>query len=108
MWLYGLGATVLEVKSSANEDISSYVKALLQDFSVKNSDTKDVAMFSYSKFFRSKQEVQALFEDIRAVIPDSVLVHLPSPEEVILDQSLPKSSFIILVTDVFNPVRNSI
>ena len=96
---------ILQVKSeNENGEITLFVKDLIDEFDVKDSSTKDVAMFRLSRFEDFKQKADNVFEDIRKNIPKTVAVISPPLNKTLDDLRLRKCSIVIIVTDVSNSV----
>ena len=90
-------AKSLQIKENENNEISLYVKLLINDFNMKYPAAKDVGIFTLSKI--DHREVNDLAEDIRKSFPDTVAVN--SPSLVYADNLYPHTySFIIIVSDV--------
>ena len=87
-----------------NEKMTSLVKGLIEELDVKDSSTKDVAMFRLSKFDKTRKIVDDTFEDIRKIVPRTMTVISPLLNERIDDIRLRKFSMMIFVTDVSNAV----
>ena len=101
----GSVAKLLQIKNEKeNEEITSFVKDLIEKLDSKDSYTKDVAVFRLSRFENSRQRVDNAFEDIRKIIPSTVAVISPPLNKVIDDLRLRKCSIVITVTDVLNAV----
>lgn len=89
----------VQVKGNENYKISSYVKALIDDFNIKDPTTKDVAIFRLSKFQHTKKKVDDLVEDVLISIPKTVVVSSPPLIETENDD-FQIFSFVIVVSDV--------
>ena len=102
----GSAAKLLQIirNEKENEEITSFVKDLIEEFDSKDSYTNDVFVFRLSRFENSRQKVDNAFEDIRKIIPSTVAVISPPLNKVIDDLRLRKCSIVIIVTDVLNAV----
>lgn len=99
-WFTQGSGNLIQVKENENEEISSYVKALISDYDAKDSSTKDVVVFGIARSKNSLQKVDEVLNDIYAAIPDGVAVYSPPIGEVVRDKNLRSSSFVIIVSDI--------
>ena len=90
-------AKSLQIEENENNEISLYVKLLINDFNKKYPAAKDVGIFTLSKI--DHREVNDLAEDIRKSFPDTVAVNSPSFNRA-ENFDLRTYSFIIIVSDV--------
>lgn len=90
---------IVQVENDKNEEIASYVKALIEYFDKKDPSTKDVALIDMRD--GRSQQVSDMIGAIRKSIPESVAVYSPPILKIVKGQNLRKASFVIIVVDVF-------
>lgn len=91
----------LTVKSeqNVNEAISKYVRNLILDLALRDSEIHDIAVHRFSKFKQAKRFVEETFEDICRAIPKNVVVNLSPTNVTIESRGLRLASLTILITD---------
>lgn len=84
-----------------NDEITSYIQALINNLNIKDSSTKDVVMLRLSTFLFTEQKFQLddYFQDIYKSIPATVAVHSPSLNKKVWNRKLRPAAFVIMVMD---------
>lgn len=106
--LNALSANLIQVKSVENIRTISFVETLLKSFEMEDSTVTEVVMFCLKTLAGSMSQVIDLCDGIRQIIPDTMAVLSPRPNEVIENRNLHTASLIIYVTDIYDPVSGII
>lgn len=102
-------SVIVESTNLAHNDgnylISRFIKNLLREFELGNSRINDLGIFRISKFGRSSQRIDDLYEDVYDAIPWTMPVHYSPLDKIVENRNLRVSSFIIIISDVANEVN---
>ena len=97
----------LEGNVQLNIKISSYVKALIDDFIARDPSVKGVAIVSLNIFENKKKKVDDLLKDVRQSILLTIAVNSPSLTKA-KNCKIRTYPFMIIISDISNNVSDFI
>lgn len=97
-------AVLSSITNDENQEVSSFIARLAQDFNQKDSSTHDISVFHFflsTSFIHKKFK---LLQDITAAIPKENPLLMPRFNMDVVGKNIRVSSFIIVVIDFMHPV----
>lgn len=99
-----LCASFVNIRSENESKIPAFINRLTSDLNFENSVTHDVAVLQCSGFKKSNFHVDDTFSEIVQRVGSDNPVTIPSLRERAKQMHIRGASFIIMVTDLYDPV----